>query len=140
MRRFCARPSGVALSATGRCCPNVLTATSLPWIGSTYTATATGMPALGLAFSVRGFTGTSIPLSTILPQGIAGCSQLVSLDMLDLYLPTAGTVTTPFVIPNTLALANFVLHHQVVAVELDPLANITALTSTNALSLTIGAF
>jgi hypothetical protein len=33
-----------------------------------------------------------------------------------------------------------VLHHQVVPVELDVLGQITALTSTNALVLTVGAF
>lgn len=54
--------------------------------------------------------------------------------------PMAGSVDTQFDIPNTMAFAGVVLHHQVLAAELDAQNNITAVTSTNALTLTIGTF
>jgi len=40
-------------------------------------------------------------------------------------------------VPNSAALTDFVLHHQVVALELDPQNTITAVSSTNAIALTI---
>ncbi|HZN37385.1 MAG TPA: hypothetical protein VFD82_01205 [Planctomycetota bacterium] len=120
--------------------PNVLTATSLPWTGSTFTAVATGIPAISLALSVLGFSTASLPLSSILPQGVAGCTLWVSPDLLAVYVPSAGSVTTQIAIPHSVALAGQQLHQQVVPIELDAVGNLLALTSTNALLLTIGAF
>lgn len=97
------------------------------------------MPSNGLALRVLGLTTTSTPLAAILPQGTPGCSLLVSPNLLDLCLPTANTVATSLAIPSTFALANQVLHQQVVALDRTPPGAITALTITNALTLTIGA-
>jgi hypothetical protein len=117
-----------------------LTATSLPWTGSTFNAVATGMPAISLALSALGFSTASVPLSAILPQGVAGCTLFVSPDLLVLHVPSAGNVTTQIAIPNSVALAGQILHQQVLPIEFDAVGNIVALTSTNALTLTIGAF
>ena len=125
---------------TGSGGPNVLAATSLPWIGSTFRSVATGMPAPALALRVFGFSAISIPMPAILPQGVPGCTLLVSPDLLDVYLPAAGIVQTQLVIPNTVALAGVVLHQQVVPIERSGTDSITALTGTNALTLTIGSF
>jgi hypothetical protein len=125
---------------TGSAGPNVLTATSLPWTGSTFNAVATGMPAISLALSALGFSTASVPLSAILPQGVAGCTLFVSPDLLVLHVPSAGNVTTQIAIPNSVALAGQILHQQVLPIEFDAVGNIVALTSTNALTLTIGAF
>ena len=125
---------------TGSGGPNVLAATSLPWIGSTFRSVATGMPAPSLAVGVFGFSTTSIPMPSILPQGVPGCTLLVSPDLLDLYVPAAGIVQTQLVIPNSVVLAGVVLHQQVVPIELSGTGSITALTGTNALTLTIGSF
>jgi len=116
-----------------------LTATTLPWTGSTYRSVATGMPGNALALSVVGFTTLSIPLASILPQGVSGCSLFVSPDLFELYVPAGGLVSTQVAIPNAVVLAGQVFHQQVVPFELGA-PGITALTSTNALSLTIGAF
>jgi hypothetical protein len=119
---------------------NVLAATSLPWIGSTFRSVATGMPVPGLALGVVGFSTLSIPMSAILPQGVPGCTLLVSPDLLELYVPAAGIVQTQIVLPNTVALAGGVFHQQVVPIEFDGTGTITALTGTNALTQTIGSF
>jgi hypothetical protein len=79
-------------------------------------------------------------MPSILPQGVPGCTLLVSPDLLDLYVPAAGVVQTQLVIPNTVALAGGVLHQQVAPIELSGAGSITALTGTNALTLTIGSF
>ena len=130
--------SGTGCTGSGG--PNVLTATALPWTGSTFRALATGMPANGVALGVRGLTTAATPLATILPQGVAGCTLLVSPDLTDLHVPTTGSLQTQFAIPNTVALANQILHYQVVSLELAVPGSITALTSTNALTLTLGTF
>ena len=65
---------------------------------------------------------------------------LVSPDLLELYVPAGGIVQPQLVIPNTVALAGVVLYQQVVPIELSGTGSITALTGTNALTLTIGSF
>jgi hypothetical protein len=125
---------------TGSGGPNVLAATSLPWIGSTFRSVATGMPAPALALGVLGFSTTSIPMPSILPQGVPGCTLLVSPDLLDLYVPAAGVVQTQLVIPNTVALAAWSAAPAGGPIELSGAGSITALTGTNALTLTIGSF
>jgi hypothetical protein len=97
------------------------------------------MPGNGLAVSVLAFTTVSIPLQSILPQGVPGCSLLVSPDVLVLHIPAGGSVSTQLAIPSSVVLAGQVFHQQIVAFELGA-PGITALTSTNALSLTIGYF
>lgn len=119
---------------------NVLTATSLPWIGSTFVSRATGMPGNGLALAVRGLATASVALPTILPQGQTGCSLLVTPDLLDLHVPVAGEVTTSFAIPDTATLIGQVLHQQVVPLDLNAVGTLTAVTATNRLTLTIGRF
>src|SRR4030095_4732596 len=92
---------------------------------------------ISLALSVLGLNTASIPLSSILPQGVAGCTLWVSPlspHLLVLYVPSGGSVTTQFAIPNTVVLAGQLVHQQVVPIELDAVGNIVALTSTNALT------
>ncbi|MBZ0150230.1 MAG: hypothetical protein K8J09_01770, partial [Planctomycetes bacterium] len=139
--------SGCAASATagGAGCsgsggPNVLTPTSLPWIGATYRTRATGMPAAGFGLSVFGLGTTTVPLASILPQGIPGCSLLVTPDLLELPVPVAGKLTTALPIPPSPALIALSLHHQIVAVEVDAQGAFTAWTSTNRLTMTFGWF
>ncbi|HEX6812672.1 MAG TPA: hypothetical protein VF384_13680 [Planctomycetota bacterium] len=118
---------------------NELTATTLPWTGTVFRSVATGMPANGLALGLVGFATSSIPLSSILPQGVPGCTLLVSPDLLELHVPSTGSVSTQLALPNTVVLAGQIFHQQVVPLELGA-PGITALTSTNALTLTIGSF
>lgn len=120
--------------------PNVVVATSLPWIGSAGTAIASGMPINSLAVGVLGLSPVAIPLAAILPQGAPGCPLLASPDLLTLHLTGAGSFATSLAIPATVALANTGLHHQVIALELSSSGGITALTGTKARELTIGSF
>jgi hypothetical protein len=135
-------PASVAAVGTG-CAgsggSNVLTATSLPWTGSTFTSLATGMPNNALVLGVLGLSAVSVPLPLILPQGVAGCTLLASPDHLDLLLPSGGSVALQFAIPNTVVVAGQIVHQQVVPVELGA-PGITALTSSNALAMTVGTF
>ncbi|MCA8948057.1 MAG: hypothetical protein KDE27_01060 [Planctomycetes bacterium] len=120
--------------------PVVLEATDLPFIDSTFRARTSGMPALSLAVAVRGLSQVATPLSSILPQGVPGCLLLASADLTDLFVPAGGIVDTSFPIPLDPNLVGQMLKYQVLSLELDPGNNITAVTSSNGLDLTIGAF
>jgi hypothetical protein len=120
--------------------PNALAATALPWTGGTFAALGTGMPATSVAVAVYGFQPLAIPLASLLPQGQSGCSLLASPDVLLAALPSNGVLATLLAIPDVPALAGTTVHHQIAAVELGPTGALLAVTSTNALQLTIGSF
>ena len=118
---------------------NVLVPRALPWLGSTFRAQATGLPVVSLAVGVRGFVATAVPLAPLLPPAGVQCTLLVTPDVLDAYVPASGSLTTQLTIPATPALVGAVFHEQVVALELSG-SGIVAVTSTNRLTLTLGAF
>ncbi|HEX5050255.1 MAG TPA: hypothetical protein VFZ65_00655 [Planctomycetota bacterium] len=119
--------------------PVELAADSLPWLGSTFRAVATGIPNDALVVGVRGLQATSIPLATLLPQGQPGCLLLASVDLLDVQLPMAGSVFPVMTIPNAMALIGRTMRYQVLPVQFDAAGNVSAVTSSNALSLTFGS-
>ncbi|HEU4420030.1 MAG TPA: hypothetical protein VFT55_13940, partial [Planctomycetota bacterium] len=119
---------------------NQLTATALPWIGNTYRARATGMPSNSFVAVISGFTPLAIPLSLFLGEAGFGCLGYVTGDVLEIALPTAGVVTTQVVVPNLLALVGAQFHQYVVPFEFDTLGALVAVTSSNALTVTVGHF
>lgn len=119
---------------------NVLTATSLPWTGSAFRGLATGMPTSGIAAMVTGFSAISMPVASVLPHGLPGCSLLVAPDLLAVAVPSGGSIVTQLMLPDSVALAGIVFDQQVVPFELDAGGSVSAVTSTNALQLTIGTF
>ncbi len=119
---------------------DVLAAATLPWVGTTFHSVASGLPANALAVEVLGLSTLSLPLSSILPQGLAGCFLIVNHDLLDFLIPSAGIAQTSFEIPNAAVFGGQVVHQQVVAFDLGTSGGITSVTSTNRLTLTIGAF
>lgn len=123
---------------TGAGGPNVLTATALPWIGSTLRARASGMPPNAVALAVTGLAPLSVPLPVVLAQGVAGCTLLASPDLLQPSLPSAGLVDTQLLLPASPALAGQVLYHQVVPLAFDAAGNLAAVTGTNGLLFTVG--
>ena len=132
-------------TAAGAGCPssggaNSLAVETLPWIGGTFRARGTGLPLLSIVTEIYGFSTISLPLSLVLPQGQPGCNLLVSPDFVNFSLPVAGATTTVLPIPDAVSLVGFVFHHQLNAFEFDTAGNIVALTASNALSLTMGAF
>jgi hypothetical protein len=98
------------------------------------------VPSNAFAVAIYGLAAVSLPIAALLPQGGPGCDLLVTLDLLDLRLPAGGVVQTQCAIPNSTAIAGIVLRHQVVPFELDLSGAIVAITSSNALAATLGAF
>jgi len=125
---------------TGSAGPLSLVATQLPWIGSSYRATASGLAANGLAFDLVGWTPTAVPLAALHPTGGVGCSLLVNSVAISFVVPVGGSASVQLAIPNAVAFVGIVLHDQVVQAEVDPLLNLLSITSTNGIAFTIGSF
>ena len=97
------------------------------------------MPANGIAVGVRGLSGAAVPLVNVLPQALPACDLYAAPDLLDLFLPSAGVVDWTWTLPNSPAIAGQVVFQQVVALDFAT-GPLTAATSTNRLTLTVGAF
>lgn len=136
--RASAAPIGTGCAGAGGL--DTLTANGRPWAGATFHATAAGLPASSAAFAAYGFLPTSVPLSTLLPQGLPGCSALLVPLLSELLVPSGGTAVTSVAIPNVPVAIGLQLLAQVVTLELDPSNSILAATSSNGLQLTIGVF
>lgn len=119
---------------------DALSPVTLPWIGSIFRARAVGMPPFALVLSVYGFTTQSIPFASVFPQALPGCTILMNGDLIDVLLPNAGAVDTQIVLPGAPTLVGQTFHHYVVPFEVDLALNITAITNSNALTCTVGAF
>ena len=119
---------------------NSLAVTHWPLIGSTFRASSTGMPAFAFVLAITGFTSTALPINLALPQGLPGCTLYANLDLVDILLPVAGGAHSSLALGNTPALVGATIFHQHVPLELDLSGNITAISSTNALQLTVGTF
>jgi hypothetical protein len=98
------------------------------------------MPSNGVAATVLGLGTTNVPLSSLLPQGGAGCALLVTPDVLGLALPSGGVAQVALPLPLVPAFAGTTLQLQVAPIEFGVGGAITAVTSTNRLSLTLGIF
>lgn len=120
--------------------PLSLEADGLPWQGTTFRAVCTGLAPGSLAVGVYAFSQVAIPLAAVHPQGVPGCMLLVDDDILLQFLVSAPTVQTAIAIPTTTQLIGASFHHQVVPVETSAAGHVTAITSSNALTLTVGVF
>lgn len=132
-------PTPTGNGCTGSGGVNVLAANTLPRIGTTYLASATGLAAPSLAVEILGFAALGLPLSVVLPQSAFGCYLLVSPDSLTATLSTNGTLSTSLLVPNVTSLMGLNFWQQVGALEFDSLGNLVSATTTNALALTIGS-
>ncbi|MBI5853549.1 MAG: hypothetical protein HZB39_21275 [Planctomycetes bacterium] len=112
--------------------------TDRPWLGRTYAFSVSGLLPASIVIGVFGFTTTSIPLSVLDPAGLPGCNLLVNLDVTWFMANAGGTATDSLLIPTSTSLAGAVLHQQALQVELSGFT-MTALSSSNALTITLGA-
>ena len=119
---------------------NELRATSLPWIGSTFTSQALGLQSNGLAVTVLGLATSAVSLPSILPQALPGCSLLATPTILGLEVNAGTTLTVSVALPNAPALISQQMHQQIVPFELNGTGSIVAVTSTNRLTMTFGVF
>lgn len=108
------------------------------WLGAVATARVDAAPAPAFAAVVTGFTTMTLPLASLLPPSLPGCTLRVAPDAVDLALTSATTLETRLAIPVQPALIGMSFHRQVVFVELDAALAPIRSSSTNALTSTIG--
>lgn len=119
---------------------NELVIAAHPLIGSTMRAKGTGMPPFAFVLAVTGFANTSLPLVTVLPQALPGCSLYANPDVIDVLLPSAGMVQSSLAVPLNATLVGAPLALQYVPLEVDPSLSITAVTASNGVEVTVGTF
>lgn len=121
--------------------PLTITADTLPWIGTSFRTTTTGIPANSLSLAVLGLSQVALPLSTILAEGQPGCSLLVAPDILLLQTNgPANTATSSFVLANDPALVGIPFFQQTIPCEFTGGGALLAVRASNALAQVCGIF
>lgn len=123
---------GTGCAGTGG--PNVLTATSSPWLGTAMNADCTGLPAGAASIGIWGLSSTNVPLSLVLGNALPGCSILAFPDLLTLHVPIGGTATVSLPLDDTPSYAGNVIRLQLVTLE----TTVDASTSSNGLEFVLG--
>ena len=118
------------------------TAQFLPLVGTMLRTTSTGLPAAALVLVATGLGPQlpAVPLSALHPLALPGCNLHVVPTGVGWVLASQGIATTALPIPNSAAFAGVQLFQQMAPVEFDAGGSIVAITSTNALQLTVGVF
>jgi hypothetical protein len=121
---------------------NTLVTEGLPWVGGRLRTTGTGLPSFAFIVAAYGTTPQTpaMPLTSVLPQGQPGCELHVAPEILLLLISDNGTARAELQLPNALAAIGLPFFHQMLPLEVDPNLTPLALTATNALQLTVGAF
>jgi uncharacterized membrane protein len=118
-----------------------LSATTLPYLDTTYVAQCSGASPGTVGLVIYGLTQQAVPLASLLPQGQPGCQLLTTLDSLALLPPVVGNgLTASLVIPNVPALVGGVLLQQVAQVQFGANGALQSVATSNGLQLTIGSF
>lgn len=119
--------------------PIPFVARTLPWLGGTCRVAASNLQPNAMAVLVFGSSTTSVALSPL--SGAAsdlGCRLLVTPDVLQVQLPSNGSVQGEYAIPDQPALLGVVVHHQ--AVVFQSFSGVPNVLASNALALQIGSF
>src|SRR5204862_1746170 len=75
-----------AAQPQGAGCAGDTVTSSLPWVGSTWRADASGLPNAAMVFVVNGFGAASLPLASVFATAQPGCTLHVQPDFVDLVL------------------------------------------------------
>jgi hypothetical protein len=134
-----APPTGAGCS--GSYGPVTLAAETPPWIGHPYHLTASGFGPNSLAVWIAGTTQPALPLSSVHPAGLPGCTLWSSFEVeFDFNFPVGGVATHTVFVPNTPALVGLTFHKQVADVELDASLGIAAIATSNGIAPMVGVF
>ena len=121
------------------CAGDKLRADTMPWTNSTFSVTGTGLPNTSLVLTVTGFSSTLLPLTAVWPQANASCNLVVSPDLVDAQLTGNGTATSLLALPDDPALVGQQFQQQMVSLAVDAALQVTNVTATNSLRMTVGS-
>ena len=117
-----------------------LAADNAPWAGDTLRTSVTNVPNSALAVAVFGFQQVAIPLASLTPLGLPGCTVLTSADITYLRLPTAGIATSALPVPSDPAIVGVQVRHQFLTLEVNATGALIAAATSNGLDLTFGTY
>ena len=118
--------------------PLVMTADTLPWLGTAFRTTTTGVAANSLCLGAIGFTQVAIPLPALLAEGQPGCSLLAAPDLTFVLQNGPGTALSSFALANTTSLLGALFFQQAIPLEFGGTGALVAVRGSNALAATIG--
>ncbi|MCU0866169.1 MAG: hypothetical protein MUC36_20485 [Planctomycetes bacterium] len=135
--------TATAVAVTGACATtggsNRLVASQWPLLGSRFRSRGSELsPAAAWALMVTGLAPTSLPLSSVLPQGQPGCTLVASPDLLTLLPVQLGAVDFEWLVPTSPSLVGLGFRQQVLPLEFTGAGALAAVTSTNGVDVTIG--
>ena len=133
-------PTAVAYGAgcSSAAGPLVISADTLPWLGTTFRTTTSGVAPNALCLGAIGFTQLSIPLPALLVEGQPGCSLLTAPDIVFALQSGPGTAHSAFALANAPALLGVSFFQQTIPLEFDGTGALVAVRGSNALAATIG--
>lgn len=117
----------------------VITADTLPWIGSTFRTTTSGVISNSFCLGLIGLGQVAVPLPLLLPEGQPGCSLYTTFDIPLLLPVTGGAARSSFALANDPALVGVTFFQQTLPLEFDLAGAIVAARGSNALAATIGS-
>jgi YVTN family beta-propeller protein len=131
------RPAPASATSYGSSCalptgPVVFAATTLPWLGETHTATATGLAPTAFALGLLGFSQAALPLAGLLSFGVPGCDLSVQPVSVQVLANVGGAATMATALPANGSLIGAVLFEQVLPLDT------TGLGASNGLRLVFG--
>ena len=136
-----ANPVAAAVSVGSGCLGLALVPTApndRPWVGRSFEINATGLAAGSFPVALIGLSSNPVPLSSLHPAGLPGCTLRSSLDVTILLTNSGGTAGLTLPIPNDLGFVGATVYQQVLQVQANG-ANLTAISATNGLKLAFGA-
>ena len=115
---------------------------SLPYIGGALDVRGVGFASQSLVITVLGFAPLPAPLTlaTVFPQALPGNELLITPDLLDIQLAFGGLLDVRVPLPFDPALASAQLFAQMVGIEFDAVGAFVAITATNGIAATLGAY
>jgi hypothetical protein len=113
---------------------------NLPWLGTTYQATAQGLGPNGIALVLVGLQALGIPLSQVHPAGSAQCLLRSSAELSYLGLAPHGQLQVRLTIPDTATLIGASFHEQVLQLHPGSQFDLAWITSSNLVTFRPGVF
>lgn len=136
-------PATVAVGAAG--CSGVhgtstFAGVDRPWLGASFHARGTGLPAPALVVVGSGLTPLQLPVGLLLSPSPPACTFALAYDAMDIQLTTSGTVDTVLALPNAPAFVGTVIYQQLLTIGIDAALQFGESTVSNSLVLTCGVF
>jgi hypothetical protein len=134
-------PYGTGCPSSGG--SNTLTQIGAAYADGTFRALGTGLPTVAIvafATSLASIPQGAVPLAGVLAEGVPGCDLLVAPDILDATVTLTGTAESMLQLPNVPPIVGVTFYHQMIPFELNGMGAVIAITATNALQVTPGAF